>query len=109
MTQISTLLKNELDDLENLITEDKMNDEELEFQEEENALLSLLAISLIFSVVIPFLIILSPSLISDGPFLITIVLLAIIGPGMFISSQDLRFVLNGLIACTTILHGLVVQ
>lgn len=61
--------------------------------EEEQALLILLALSLLVSVCLPVMLMISPNLLKDGTVLVSLMLLTIMGPGFFISLQDMRFLL----------------
>lgn len=83
----------------NSIQEKKMNGTEQRLTEEDHAILILLALSLLLSVFIPFLLVISPTLITEGPLLISITLLAMIGPGLIITLHDMRFLLSGVFLC----------
>lgn len=79
--------------------QEKMDVEEDPLDEEDNAILVLLALSLVMSIVIPFLLVISPTIVADGPLIMSLLLLII--AGLLLSLNDMRFLLSTFLASTT--------
>lgn len=65
--------------------------------EDDQVLLLLLFLSLALSVLLPCILAISPRLLVDGPILLSIILLLVMGPAFHITIKEARFLLSGLL------------
>lgn len=64
--------------------------------EEDEALLALVGICLIFSIFMPLVLILSPEVLKEVPLFLSIFVVSLFGPGFTISLREMRFLLTWL-------------
>lgn len=82
-----------------------MNDRQRILSEDDEALIVFIAVCLIFSIVIPILLLISPGFVKDGPLLCSLFVLAVLGPGFMLSNQDMRYLLSGIVTyCTSFIE-----
>lgn len=80
--------------------------------EEDQSLILLLFLSLILTIFLPCILVISPNLLSDGPVLLSFVILLITGPVFLLTLKEARFLLSGLLTISIGIYdmfGMIVQ
>lgn len=72
--------------------------------EEDQSLVLLLFLSLVLTIFLPCILVISPNLLSDGPVLLSLVLLLITGPMFVITVKEARFLLSGILSIATCIY-----
>lgn len=62
--------------------------------EEDEALLAFIAVCLLFSILMPLVLLLTPEAAVEAPLYISIFIVSLLGPGFTITLKDMRFLLN---------------
>lgn len=78
-------------------TNNNNNNNRAALHEDDQVLLLFLFLSLTLSVLLPCILAISPRLLADGPILLSIILLLVMGPAFHITIKEARFLLSGLL------------
>lgn len=62
--------------------------------EEDEALIALIGVCLLFSIFVPLVLLFSPEILKETPLFLSIFVISLLGPGFTISLRDMRFLLN---------------
>lgn len=62
--------------------------------EEDETILALVGICVIFSVCMPMALLVSPDILKETPLLISVFAISLLGPGFTITLRDMRFLLS---------------
>lgn len=62
--------------------------------EEDEALITLIGVCLLFSIFMPMVLLLSPEILKEAPLFLSVFVISLLGPGFTITLRDMRFLFS---------------